>query len=85
MNVAWLAAISRRTLLAIAGGVVALAALGTAGWFWYANEQHRALATYAEAFARLRAAQSPQAAPEARSAENSTMSSSERRPSGSWV
>lgn len=68
MNVAWLAAISRRTLLAIAGGVVALAVLGTAGWFWYANEQHRALATYAEAFARLRAAQSPQAAPEARSA-----------------
>ncbi len=68
MNAAWLAAVSRRTLLTLAGAILLLAALGVAGWYWYAREQHRAMAAYAEAFAGLRAAQAPQAPPEARSA-----------------
>lgn len=63
-----LAAVSRRTLVAILAGIVVLAALVAAGWFWSASEQHRAMTAYAEALARVRAAQSPQATPEARSA-----------------
>jgi len=63
-----LPAVSRRTLVAALLGIVVLAALVTAGWFWYAREQHRAMAAYAEALARLRAAQAPQATAEARTA-----------------
>ena len=61
-------AVSRRTLVAALVGVVVLAALVAAGWFWYAREQHRAMAAYAEALARVRAAQAPQATTEARTA-----------------
>ena len=61
-------AVSRRTLVAVLAGVVLLAGLVAAGWVWYAREQHRAMAAYAEALARVRAAQAPQAPAEARTA-----------------
>lgn len=58
----------RRTLV-IAGViavVVSLAAVG--GWFWYEAQQRRVAAAYAEAMARVVAARTPQATPEARAA-----------------
>lgn len=61
--------VSRRAIVGGVLAVVVLAALGVAGWFWYAKEQHRAMAAYAQAFSRLRTAQgAAQATPEARSA-----------------
>lgn len=68
MNLPPLPTLSRRTLLAALAGLVCLAALVTGGWFWYAREQHRALAAYADTLARVRPAQGPQATPEARGA-----------------
>lgn len=63
-----LPAVSRRTVVAALVGIVVLAALVSAGWFWYAREQHRAMVAYADALTRVRAAQAPQATGEARAA-----------------
>ena len=60
--------VSRRTVLGVAVGIVAVAALAVAGWFWYSAEQNRALAAYVETMARVRAAQASQAKPEDRAA-----------------
>ena len=55
--------------LGIAGGVViAVFLLGAAAWFWNASQQQRGSAVFAEALTRHRAAEGPQATPEARTA-----------------
>ena len=59
---------SRRTLALIAGAVVLLALLGAGGWFWYAEQQRRGIAAYAEAMTRVQVAQGGQAPAEAREA-----------------
>jgi tetratricopeptide (TPR) repeat protein len=60
--------LTRRSLVATAAGIVGVAAIVTGGWFWYAAEQSRAMVAYAEAMARVRAAQAPQATAQARAA-----------------
>jgi len=59
---------SRRTLLVLAGAVLAVLLLGGAAWFWYAAEQRRAMAAYADVMVRVAAAEGPQATAEARAA-----------------
>jgi len=59
---------SRRTLLVLAGAVLAVLVLGGAAWFWYAAEQSRAKAAYADVMVRVAAAEGPQATAEARTA-----------------
>ena len=59
---------SRRTLLVLAGAVLAVLVLGGAAWFWYAAEQSRARAAYADVMVRVAAAEGPQATAEARTA-----------------
>ncbi|MBI4636297.1 MAG: tetratricopeptide repeat protein [Candidatus Rokubacteria bacterium] len=59
---------SRRALLVGAAIVLALGLLGTAGWFWYASEQQRAMAAYADAMTQVQAATKRQGSPEARAA-----------------
>lgn len=60
---------SRRVLLLTVGAVVLLGILGAGGWFWYADQQRRGVAAYAEAMTRVQvAAQASQAPVEAREA-----------------
>ena len=59
---------SWRTLGIVAGAVLAVALLGAGAWFWNASQQQRGSAVYAEALTRHRAAEGPQATPEAREA-----------------
>ena len=59
---------SRRTLLVLAGAVLAVLVLGGAAWFWYAADQSRARAAYADVMVRVAAAEGPQATAEARTA-----------------
>jgi len=59
---------SRRTLFVLAGAVLAVLVLGGAAWFWYAAEQSRARAAYADVMVRVAAAEGPQATAEARTA-----------------
>jgi tetratricopeptide (TPR) repeat protein len=57
-----------RSLGIAAGVVLAVALLGTAAWFWNVSQQQRGSSAYADALIRHRAADSPQATPEARNA-----------------
>ena len=59
---------SRRTLLVLAGAVLAVLVLGGAAWLWYAADQSRARAAYADVMVRVAAAEGPQATAEARTA-----------------
>jgi len=59
---------SRRTLLVLAGAVLAVLVLGGAAWVWYAADQSRARAAYADVMVRVAAAEGPQATAEARTA-----------------
>ena len=57
-----------RTLGIVAGAVLAVALIGTGAWFWNTSQQQRGSSVYAEAITRHRAADGPQASPEARNA-----------------
>jgi tetratricopeptide (TPR) repeat protein len=57
-----------RSLGIAAAVVLAVALLGTAAWFWNASQQQRGSSAYADVLTRHRAAEGPQAAPEARNA-----------------
>ena len=59
---------SWRTLGIIAGVVAAVVLLGAAAWFWNASQQQRGSTVFAEALARHRPAEGPQATPEMRMA-----------------
>ena len=52
----------------VLGAVVVLVVLaaGAGGWYWYDSQQRRVTARFAEVMARVYAAQSPQAPPDAR-------------------
>jgi TolA-binding protein len=57
---------SPRVLVAAGIGVVLVVALVLGGWYWYDTQQRRVAAEYAEVMARASAAQTPQAASDAR-------------------
>jgi tetratricopeptide (TPR) repeat protein len=59
---------SRRTLLLLGVGVLAVLGLGGAAWFWNAAEQSRIMAAYADVLVRVGAAQGATATPEIRAA-----------------
>ena len=62
-----------RTLGIVVAAVVTVALLGTGAWFWNATQQQRGSEAYAAALARHRAADAPQATPEARMAAMSDL------------
>lgn len=64
---------SWRALGIAAALVLAVALLGAAAWFWNASQQQRGSAVFAEALTRHRAAEGPQATPEARMAAMSDL------------
>lgn len=57
---------SWRTLGIVAAAVVAVALVGGGVWFWSESQQQRGSAAYADALMKHRAAEGPQATPEAR-------------------
>lgn len=57
---------STRTLVASGIGMVVVVAIVLGGWYWYDTQQRRVAAAYAEVMARASAAQTPQAASDAR-------------------
>src|SRR5438046_9071575 len=59
---------SRRTLVALAVGLLLVLVAGGAVWFWLAAERSRVMAAYADVLGRIAPAQRPQATPEARAA-----------------
>ena len=59
---------SWRTLGIVGGAMLAVALLGAGIWFWSAAQQQRGSAAYADTLSRHRAAEGPQATPEAREA-----------------
>ena len=59
---------SWRTLAIGAGTVLAVVVLGAGAWFWNASQQQRGSAAYAATLTNHRAAEAPQATPEARAA-----------------
>ena len=59
---------SRRTLVALAVGLLLVLVVGGAAWFWLAAERSRVMAAYADVLGRIAPAQRPQATPEARAA-----------------
>ena len=59
---------STRTIVATAGAVVLVAALGSGGWWWHRAEQHKSLAEWAQIETRLVTARGPQGTPEQRAA-----------------
>ena len=59
---------SWRTLGIVAGAVLAVVLIGAAAWFWNASQQQRGSSVYAGTLTRHRAAEGPQATPEARTA-----------------
>jgi tetratricopeptide (TPR) repeat protein len=63
VNVAWPAP---RTLVATGLGIVLVAAVAFAGWYWYDVQQRRIGAAYAEVMTRAYAAQTPQVASDTR-------------------
>ena len=64
---------SWRTLGIAVGAVIAVFLLAAAAWFWNASQQQRGSAVFAEALTRHRAAEAPQATPEARLAAMSDL------------
>lgn len=58
--------LSRRTLLVLSVAVLGILVLGGAAWFWYAADQRRTIAAYADVMVRVAAAGSPQATAETR-------------------
>ena len=59
---------SWRTLAIGAAAVLAVVLLAVGAWFWNASQQQRGSAVYAETLTNHRAAEAPQATPEARAA-----------------
>jgi len=57
---------SLRTLVIAAGIAIVLLAAGVGGWYWYAGQQRRVAAAYAEVMARAYAANAPQAPADAK-------------------
>ena len=64
----WLTLPSGRTLAIAVGAVLAVVVLGTGAWFWTTSQQQRGSAAYAATLTNHRAAEAPQATPEARAA-----------------
>jgi len=63
VNLTWPAP---RTLVAVAVGIVLVAAIALGGWYWYDAQQRRIGAAYAEVMTRAYAAQTPQSTSDTR-------------------